>query len=57
MDVIILEGPQGKRYVPSGVVYRRLPGEKIVGVKNTGKVRGSIRKCSNCKRMGVFEYT
>ena len=54
MDVIILEGPQGIRSILSGVAYRLLPGEKRIGSKI---VKGNMRKCSNCKRMGVFEFT
>jgi len=36
MNLIILEGPNGKREVEEGVPYRLLPGEKIVGTTYVG---------------------
>ena len=38
LDIIILESPQGKRSVPSGVVYRLLPGEKVVDSEPGGPI-------------------
>lgn len=56
LDVIILEGPQGKRSIPSGVVYSLLPGEKIVGIESRGVVDESndkLRELANQQGMGV----
>ena len=56
IDVIILEGPQGKRSIPSGVAYRLLPGEKRVGSEARGVVDESnakLRELANQQGMGV----
>ena len=56
MDVIILEGPQGKRAVVAGVVYRLGPGEKIVGIEDRGPAdegNRKLRELANQQGMGV----
>ncbi|KKK51124.1 hypothetical protein LCGC14_3118110 [marine sediment metagenome] len=56
LDVIILEGPQGKRSVASGVAYRLLPGEKIVGIESRGPVdegNSKLRELAKQQGMGV----
>jgi len=56
LDVIILEGPQGKRSVASGVVYRLLPEEKIVGIESQGAVdegNSKLRELATQQGMGV----
>ena len=51
---IILEGPQGRREVISGVAYRLLPGEKIIGVSNLGPVANDNKKLQDlAKEQGI----
>ena len=47
MDMIILEGPNGKREVMSGVPYRLLPGEKVVGSTFLGEIREDNKKLAD----------
>ena len=56
LDVIILEGPQGRRSVPSGVRYTLLPDEKIVGSETQGAINednGKLQELANQQGMGV----
>lgn len=54
MNTIILEGPQGRREVISGVAYKLLPGEKIVGVAELGLATNDNKKLQDlAKEQGV----
>lgn len=44
MNMIILEGPNGKREVMEGVPYRLQPGEKIIGSTLIGEIREDNKK-------------
>jgi len=44
MNMIIWEGPDGKREVMEGVSYRLLPGEKVVGSNYAGEIREDNKK-------------